>query len=238
MSLARLRGCAAALAFVLAPAVSMTAPAHADPTAVDLLFEAKHIDGLDKGAELKYHFERKVSDEKLLGAPFTDDISIKVMDVTPAGRQLLMQIFTGERARDPQNVPDFTGNPLLVLFLDRSVNNYSLLGGGDKPYLKGVFRKSFLDKAKVEPAKVEYAGKTVDGFKITVVPYEGDRNAAKMQGYERSKFTFLLSPAVPGHFVEFISVLESTQEKLPRIEERMAIDGAQGGKVAETGEKK
>lgn len=238
MSLAKLRGCAAAFAFVFTPAAFMTAPAHADPSAVDLLFEAKHIEGLEKGAELRYRFERKVSDEKLLGAPFSDGISIKVAEVTESGRQLLMQIFTGERARDPQNIPDFTGNPLLVLFLDRCVNNYSLLGGGDKPYLKGAFRKSLLDKAKVEPAKIAYAGQTVDGFKITIVPYAGDRNAAKMQGYEHSKFTFVVSPAVPGHFVELSSVVESTQDKLPRIEERMAIDGAESPVPVKTGEAK
>ncbi len=238
MSLARLRGCAAALAFAFATAASMSVPANAEPSAVDLLFEAKHIDGLEKGAELTYHFERKVSDEKLLGAPFSDDIRIKVAEVTAAGRQLVMRIFTGERAREPQNIPDFTGNPLLVLFLDRCVNNYSMLGGGDKPYLKGVFRSSFLDKAKVEPVKVAYAGKTLDGYKISVVPYEGDRNVAKMQGYERSRFTFLLSPAAPGHFVELSAVLESTDGKKARLEERMVIDGGQGGPAAETGDAK
>lgn len=220
------------------PALAGTAA----PTAVDVLFERKHLDGLEKGTELAYRFERTVSDPALSGEQFTDDIRIGVNNVSDAGREVAVQIFTGERARDLQTVPDLTGNPLLILFLDRSVVNMSLLTGAQGPYLKGAFRAALREKAKIEPAKVDYAGTAVDGYKITVVPYADDPNKAKLKGYEGSRFSFLVSEAVPGHFVELVSSVESTTPDLLKVEERITIaptlgktvTGSAGTKAGET----
>ena len=52
-----------------AAAAAAPAAAAAGPSAVDLLFERKHLGNLDSGQEVVYRFQRTVSDEKLLELP-------------------------------------------------------------------------------------------------------------------------------------------------------------------------
>jgi len=197
-----------------------------NPTAVDLLFETKHLGNISQGQDLAYRFQRTVTRPELVGAPFSDDIHIMVKKVNDDGsRNLVMSVFTGERARDPLSVPDMTGNPLLVLFLDRVVSNYHSLAGGAQPYIKQQVRAALRDKAKIRPAKLDYEGKPVDAFVVSVVPFLGDPNAAKMSGYEGSEFRFVVSPAVPGQLAIMDAKFESGLKDSPRLEERMALVG-------------
>lgn len=214
----------AALALVAAPLLALADPAK--PTAVDVLFESKHLSNCALGQNLSYRFQRTVTRPELLGQPFADDIHLDVKTVNADGsRNLVMSVFTGERARDPLSVPDMTGNPLLVLFLDRAVNNYHSLAGGAQPYIKQQIRAALRDKAKVEPVKLEYSGTTVDAYRVSVIPFLGDPNAAKMSGYEGSEFTFLVSTAVPGQLAQMISKYDSGLKDAPRLEERMTLAG-------------
>lgn len=226
MVLKHLRGVAVSAAVI----ASMLSPAAADPvkrTAVDLLFESKHLDLLGKGMEAVYRLDRTVSDAKLVGEPFSDDIRVAVKDVDASGkREVVVRLFTGERARDPHTETDLTGNPLLVVFLDRSVSNFAIVGGGNRNYLKQQFRDALRDKADVQPTKVEYGGKSVDGYRITVTPFVTDKNAQRMLGYEGSKFTFVISEAVPGYFVDLHAGFESTTKEAPKFEERIKLVGA------------
>lgn len=218
------------LAVAAIMAVSMASAAVADPvkrTAVNLLFESKHLELLGKGMEARYRLDRTVSDAKLVGEPFSDDIRVGVKDVDAAGkRDVIVHLFTGERARDPHTETELTGNPLLVVFLDRAVSNFAIVGGGNRNYLKQQFREALRDKADVQPAKLDVDGKSVDGFRITVTPFATDKNAQRMLGYEGSKFTFLVSDAVPGYFVDMHAGFESTNKQAPTFEERIKYAGS------------
>lgn len=228
------RGCAGVAAMALFGMAGVAGAQTAAPTAVDVLFERKHLDGLAKGAALTYRFERTVSDAKTQGEGFGDDIQVDVNDVSEQGKDVAVQIFTGERARERQVIPGMTGNPLLVVFLDRCVINMSRLTGAQAPYLKGAFRNALRDKAKIEPARIDYAGKTVDGYKVTIEPYADDPNATKLQGYERSRFTITVSEQVPGHFVSMLSHFENIKPETPGLEERITIAKVDGAQVAVT----
>lgn len=200
-------------------------------SAVDILFESKHLELMGKGSEVAYRIQRTVSDPKMLGEPFSDDIKIGVNAVDAAGkREVVIKIFSGERARDPRVETDMTGNPILVFFLDRSVANFGLVGGGNRNYLKQQFREALRDRAQVETVKVDYEGKSVDGYRIVVTPYADDKNARRMLGYEGSRFSFVVSAAVPGYFVDMASVFESTNKDAPKFEERITLQGAGGVK--------
>ena len=197
------------------------------PSAVELLFERKHLAKLDRGTEIAYRFERATSDPKMLGEPFSDTISLTITAIAPTGtREVALNVFTGDRARSVQNVPDMTGNPVLVLFLDRSVGDMSHLAGGSRPYLKDRIRAGLRDKSVLDPITITYGSQTVHAYRIAVTPFEGDPNAAKMLGYEGAKLTLVLSEAVPGHVVELTSLFESGVPGAPRLEERITVAGA------------
>lgn len=196
---------AGAIALVLA----FGAPAAADdktPTAVDILFEAKHIATIAAGTELVYKFERKPSDEKLLGLAFTDVIKVKIeADGAPGKKNVVVNLYTGDRARDPYPVTDMDGNPMLIVYLDNAVGHFKELAGGDRSYLKNTFSKSLGDKAKVEPVKISYKGQDVDGYRVSVTPFINDAAKSKMRGFEGAEFSIVLSDKIPGHFAKMVS---------------------------------
>lgn len=201
------------------------------PTVLDVLFENRHLDGIEAGSNLDYRFERKVSDAKMLGQPFSDAINVAIKDVTESKkRNVEVTIFTGDRERPKQDITDLTGNPLLVIFLDRAVNNFKQMAGGRTPYLKNRFKVELRESAKITPTKVDYNGKKVDGYKVSVTPYIKDPNRHKMHGYEGSRFDFVVSEKVPGHFVELVSVYESPLDDSPRLEERISLAGVKESK--------
>jgi len=104
------------------------------------------------------------------------------------------------------------------------------VGGGDFSYLKNRFTISMNEKSTVENIKIDYKGQTVDAYKISVEPFKGDPNAARMRGYDISTFTMIVSPNVPGEFVEAVSVMKSSTAGNPQLEERTKLAGFGGQK--------
>lgn len=218
-----------AAALCLAGGLLLAAPvvlASPTPGAIAVLFDAKHLTNISKGGEAVYNFERKVSEPKLLGEPFTDKIRIGVLDEEATGaRTVSIKVFTGDRARPEQQITGMTGNPLLVVFLDRSVSNFGMLAGGSRPFLKNRMKEQLGTNSKVEPVSITYQGKQVAGYRVKWAPFVGDPNALKMQGFDGSRFEIVVSDAVPGHFVETVGIIESPQPGSPRLEERTLLDG-------------
>src|SRR5699024_2400816 len=94
----------------------------AQDSPVDLLFSRPHLSPLPAGAELVYRLERDPSDQSRLGEPMADDIKLLIRSVAPdGGRDVDIELFTGARGRTVNGITGLSGNPLLVIFLDRAV---------------------------------------------------------------------------------------------------------------------
>jgi hypothetical protein len=198
------------------------------PTAQNMIFEHKHLANVDQGAALGYRFNRIVSNAQLLGEPFSDEVTVKVVGVRPTGeKDVDLQVYTGERARELQKIPNATINPVFVVYFDLAVSTLTQLTGAKYGYLKTIFTHGFKDKSKIEPVKIDYKGKTLDAYRVTMLPYVGDPEATKLQGYEGAKFTMIVSDQVPGEVVQMTSVYESTIKEAPKLEERFTLDGAE-----------
>ncbi len=199
-------------------------PALAQERPVDMLFMRPHLSSLPAGAELTYRLERTTSDTARLGEPFGDDIKLLVRSVAAGGgRDIDLRIFTGDRAREVNAITDLTGNPLLVIFLDRAVINMVRLTGGNAPYLKDRLRSSLRDKAVSETTKAEFEGKTLDATRIVVKPFEEDANAERMLGYQGSQFEFLMAEGAPGMLLDMKSHFVSTLADAPKLDERIFL---------------
>jgi hypothetical protein len=218
------RGLVPALALALAMPFS-AGPAAADKyEAADLIFQNRHLDLVPKGTTVAYKFEHTVSDEKLMGKPFTDDIKIAVTDVNAEGQRILdVTVFTGDRQRPVQNYDGLTINPVFIWFLDKCVENFRMVAGGKQPYLKGRMKEAFVEKPKLEDIKVEFGGKTIDAKKVTIEPFVNDPNKHKMQGYENSKFSFVMSKDIPGYFYELNADMFSNQAGAGKLTDRLSL---------------
>lgn len=194
------------------------------------VFDHKHLANVDVGKELVYKFKRTVSNAELLGQPFTDDITLKVTGVKPdGGKDVDLQIYTGDRARDLQQMPGRLHNPVFLVYFNQAVNTFSMLAGGKSPYLTRVFSTGFKDKAKIEPIKITYNGKQVDAYRISMAPYVGDQAQAKMQGWEGAEYVIVVSDEVPGEVVDLISKYKNKYDKQDlQLVERITLDGVSG----------
>ncbi len=218
-----------AFAFVLCRAMAMMLamallPARAQDAPADILFARPHLAGVPSGAELTYRLERLPSDAARLGPPFGDDIKLTVRSAPASdARDVELQIFTGDRAREPISMTELTGNPVLVIFLDRAVSNMAQLTGGSAPYFKGRLRLGLRDRATAEPTSVVFEGRTLDARRIVVRPFVDDAMAARMLGYEGSRFEFLVAEDAPGMLLEMTSSFGSTLPDAPKLEERIFL---------------
>jgi hypothetical protein len=194
--------------------------------AVDLLFETKHISAIAPGTELIYKFERKPSDEAVLGKGFSDDIKLKIESDAAGGKKnVVLQIYTGERARDPHRITEMDGNPMLVVYLDNAVAHFKDLAGGDRAYLKNTFSKDIGKSGKLDPVTITYKGEPVPGFRVTVTPFANDPARAKMRGFEGAQFSIYLSDKVPGFFAKMVSNFVNSEKGGPTLEEVTTLEG-------------
>ena len=225
---------ALAMLVALPFAAATAAPAEPAPTAI--LFDAQHLATTAKGDKLVYDLTRKVSEPKIQGEPFTDTITVDIANAEPNGtRDVVVHVMTGERARPPQAISGMTGNPLLVVFLDRAVNNLAMLAGGSRPFLKNKIKSSFVLNPEIAPAEITYKGNKVAGHWIKVAPFAGDPNALKMMGYDGMSLEIVVSDKVPGHFVNLASHYASPMKGSPRLDETITLEGV--GEISQKGGK-
>lgn len=205
----------------LVPAASSAA----DNKAAPILFETRQLDLIEKGREVTYRFEKVGSDERLVGKNYSDELRLGVANIdAKGGRDVVFKVFTGDNARDPQNWPELTINPLFIWYLDRTVSTLNSLAGGSQMYLKHKIREA-LSKADAEAVKVDFDGKQVDGFKLAITPFADDPNSSKMQGFHKMALTIVVSNQVPGYFVDLKTDFVSTQAAGPELKEQIKVVG-------------
>jgi hypothetical protein len=96
-------------------------------------------------------------------------------------------------------------------------------------YLQRAFSMGFKEKAKVEPIKVDYKGKPVDAYRISMAPYVGDPNEVKMQGWEKAQYDMIVSDQVPGEIIDLKATYTNKyREENLQLVERYTLDGVSG----------
>ncbi len=205
-------------------ALAVPAVAEKAPKAADLLFNTKHLNSVKKGDALNYRFARTSENTRQNDTSFEDDIVIEITNETAEKtKNVKLKVFTGDRARSSFETPGMTGNPLLIWYLDRCVATYNKVAGGSAMYLKGKFRKALGEDASVEAAKFDYNGKSIDGYKIKLLPFINDPAKNRMHGYEVSNFELLVSDQVPGFFYGMTANYYSRGKGTAKYVERISL---------------
>ena len=202
------------------------------PNATDLIFEHKHLAKVGAGKQIDYKFDRQVSDPKILGQAFSDDITLKVVaDKEEGKKDLELQIYKGDRARDLQKLEKFSINPVFAVYFSQAVSTFNQLAGGQSNYLQRSFSDGWA-KAKVEPIEVDYNGKKIKAYRITMTPFVGDKYESKMQGWEGAKYQVVVSDEVPGEIVDLYAKYHNRYPPaLLNMSERYTLAGVTGVEV-------
>jgi hypothetical protein len=186
----------ALLALLAGPALAQ-APA---PDAATLLFETPQLRDEAPGTTLAYAYSRKAPEDGRLGPAFADTIRLGIdrSDAEPAARTVRMELFGPGRRRPAGPFEDVTTNPVLTVFLEHHVEQLGKALRANPRYLKNAIRAGLRDKAVVERAETEAAGRTVPAWRVSVSPFAEDANKDRMQGLDNLAYTFTVSDAVPG----------------------------------------
>ena len=128
------------------------------PKATDLIFERKHLDeGRGRqGDQLQVQPDSRAT-EKVLGIGFSDTITLKVTaDKDDGKKDLDLQIYTGDRARDLQKLEKFSINPVFAVFFAQAVNTFHQLAGGQVNYLQtSLFRRLDEGQGRADQGRLQ-----------------------------------------------------------------------------------
>ncbi|HEY0292996.1 MAG TPA: hypothetical protein VGC51_11810 [Hansschlegelia sp.] len=214
----RLRG--AAVAACLALTLS---PASAAPTAVDLIFEAPYLSKAADGSTISYRFVRK-TDEKDLQPSFEDDVTLNV-GPTGAEKTVTIDMFTGARAISMANMAR-SGNPVVIAVLEQDVREMQKVLGGSPYYIRNRIMDAMRNDRSAEPVKLDYAGRTVDGWKIKLSPFASDQHRAQLKDFADRTYELTFADDVPGGLYALKSVTPKKDGGALLVEELTLKDSA------------
>lgn len=195
-----------------------------------ILFQSNHLQNVASVRALRYNYVRKDG----AGPGFTDQVQVDISARNADGSASVSSHFlNGERQIALPALTDAQGNPALLGFLERDINEMKRLTGGSASYFRKRIRIALAEAASVEAVSVSYAGRQVAGRKIVIAPYLHDPMREKMQKYLAKKYVFILSDAIPGSVYQIRSTVSGAQQGELKngevlIEETMTLAGPNG----------
>ncbi|WP_332876052.1 hypothetical protein [Massilia sp. S19_KUP03_FR1] len=178
----------AAAAFLM---LATQAAAQDISVAETLLFQTRHLGNVRAPATLRYSFHKAGSVEP----GFDDRVLLVLSNTRPAAT---LQFLTGPREYTAPAVDEPEGNPVLLGFLEHDIAGMQRLTGGASAYFRKRIRLALAGSAQVRAHHFTYDGKEVDGREIVIEPYANDPMRARFEQYVGKRYTFIVSPQVPG----------------------------------------
>lgn len=216
----RLRAASVALPIVLAFAAP---PAFAAaPTAVELIFEQPFFAKLEPGTTLTYRFVRTANDAKLAPS-FEDDVRL---NVTKEGeeRKVMVDLYSGARANTVGPLPT-AGNAVVITMLEQDVAEMQKVLNGSPYYIRNRMRDAINASESVVPTTLDYGGRSVDGWKITLKPFVNDKNRDKLQDFADRFYEILFSDQIPGGLYQILAITPKKGADKPLLVENLTLTG-------------
>ena len=175
-----------------ATAAPDTAPAPLSGAQI-VLFETPHLANVTRPETLEYKFTQ-------LGPKgFTDRVAVTVAEIHDDGtKDLRFDFLTGERRVTFPGIAHFTGNPVVMLFMEYDVRQMHDQTAMAAAYFRDRLRQAFLAGATVADGTATFDGKTVLTRTVTVRPYAGDPRLGRVKVIAEKSYTFVMSSDVPG----------------------------------------
>lgn len=191
-----------------------------------ILFQTNHLQTVAGPQALRYAYVRQDS----TGPGFNDQVVLDVTGKHADGTAAVSSHFlSGEREVSLPPLDNAEGNPALLGFLERDINEMKRLTGGSTNYFRKRIRLALAEAAKVEPVSLSYAGRQVQGRKIEIQPYLNDPMQDKMPKYVAKRYVFILSDDVPGSVYQIRSTVPAGERQgAALIEETMTLSASKG----------
>lgn len=189
-----------------------------------LLFFENHLKSIQSPTTLHYRFEKSGSMEQ----GFTDEIRVRIQELQKSGgKKVAIDYFSGTRARYIPEFENATGNPLLVVFLQRDVREMSRLTGGNWRHFQKMMKLALENSARVSSKTVEHDGKRLPAWEIMVTPYSDDKLLMQHKEFMEKYYRITLVDAVPGGIYSIHAVTPSADgANTPLVQETVTFSGS------------
>jgi hypothetical protein len=159
------------------------------------LFLANHLGNLPPDAVLRYAYSKSGT----LESKREDTVKLTLSSgKTGSGRTVHVDYLTGDEKLELPVMEEANGNPVILFFLERDVQEMQRLTGGRSAYFRKRVRLALAEAAEVRPITFEFAGREVAGEEIVVHPYQDDPLRQRFQRLANKTYSFTLSDQVPG----------------------------------------
>lgn len=187
------------------------------------LFETPHLRNVDHAETLDYGFIRDG------GAGFTDKVALHVRRVNPDGtKDLSFDYLTGDHHVQFPELDHFRGNPLLMLTLERDVDEMRDAVGLSASYFRNKIREAFVTGATLTDATFILGGVSMPAREITLHPFKGDPRLGRIQSLQDKSYSFILADGVPGTVAEIrIAVPADAAMAAPAFSQRTIFVGVE-----------
>jgi hypothetical protein len=186
------------------------------------LFESDHMHGVEGRAALSYAFRHEEAGD---AKDYADHVSLDVRPRSDGKKDVWIDFLTGDHHVPYPPAIDFRGNPVLMFFLERDVQEMHKLTGGAAAYFRNRIRDAFVDRATVRETTVETAGGQAPGTEITLLPFNKDPRLAVLPGWKDKSYRFVLSDKVPGTIYEIETEVPGANGEKPLLKETMIFAG-------------
>jgi hypothetical protein len=212
------------LALILIPSVvhagSPDSPPPLSP-AQTALFETPHLSNIAQPQTLDYRFEQTGP------AAFADQVSVHIDQIHADGTKYVsVEFLTGAHHAFFPAVDDFSGNPLLMMFLEHDVGEMKDQVGIAAAYFRNRIRTAFIDQAQMSDTTIQLDGRSVPARRIVLKPFADDHRFDKLPTVQGKTYDFVLSDQVPGQLAELASEVPADPDAgAPAWAERLTFIG-------------
>ena len=138
------------------------------------------------------------------------------------------RFLTGARAMRQPDVEGAQGNPAILYFLERDINEMQRLTGGKANYFRQRIRMAVYQGASIRTVTLQYRGRPVAVRQIDISPYLEDPNRPRFEKLASKRYSFMLSAGVPGGLYGIRTRIDGASAAAPALmAEEMMLDGTQ-----------
>ncbi len=163
--------------------------------AQQLVFVENHLQNVPKGSNLTYDFNSQTEGVE----SYSDTVRITVTEVLADDRRNLeFNFLNGSHHIDFSPAMGYSGNPVIIHFLERDISQMARETGGWSGYFRNRIRDAFSRPVSVRDVKIAFQGRDMDGVEVIVEPFASDPNIRNFEAYANKRYEFTFSTQVPG----------------------------------------
>lgn len=196
--------------------------------AQDLIFDGDHLGSAPAPSDITYAYEYDVADPSRYGKGFKDHVTLHLAPgAAPDKKNVRLDMYTGERRRDPIELDGRKANPVILMFLEQDLWHMRQRTGVMPNFFKARIAGSLKNDVTVEDTTVQIDGHPAPGKRVTIKPFVNEPQGSEAALFRSKIYEFTFSDAAPGSVVELKAVTtdqETKDDPKPLFEEKVTFE--------------